>query len=66
MSVENFFGDDLRSDAEIVGRLNERKFEVQTRFPWRVGDFPKGGDDPNLTCRNGEHAGEKGDAADED
>ena len=49
-----------------MGRLNERKFEVQARLSWGVRDFPKGSDNANFTGRNNEHTGEKGDAANED
>ena len=49
-----------------MDRLNERKFEVQRRLSWRVGDFPKGGDHANFTGGNNEYAGEQSNATNED
>lgn len=48
-----------------MGRLNEWKFEVQSRLSWRVGDFAKGGDHANFTSGNNKHAGEQSNASNE-
>ena len=48
-----------------MGRLNERKFEVQTRLSWCVGDSAKGGDHPYFTSGNNKDAGEQSNASNE-